>query len=125
MSNPEVHAIINPIHQQDIQGATDVSSDVQDKVTASNNSNGGVSKTARKMRTTSCPPGVDRSITSGHWSIDWLSKHNHSEVVGQSNVSAKNQNKKKAGALLRHNVSRKWRGYQVSRSHVMLYLPMR
>lgn len=74
-----------------------------------------------RKRTTFYPPGVERSVISGSWSIDWMNDHNLAEAGviicskkkmkekveqgdGNGNVSGNFMNNKKAGALLRHNV---------------------
>ncbi|GAU43941.1 hypothetical protein TSUD_284480 [Trifolium subterraneum] len=40
---------------------------------------GNGTKEQPKERTKSCPPGVNRSATSGPWNLDWLQDHNHGE----------------------------------------------
>ncbi|GAU22961.1 hypothetical protein TSUD_247050 [Trifolium subterraneum] len=37
-------------------------------------------KVNQSKRTKSCPPGVDRSVGSGPWSLEWLHDHNHGDV---------------------------------------------
>ncbi|GAU51343.1 hypothetical protein TSUD_13210 [Trifolium subterraneum] len=75
----------------------------------------------RSKRTMSCPPGANRSIISGLWSLDWLQDHNHGDVgvifstrqkpsKGRQQVGYHHkdvivgQRKKRAGGLLRHSI---------------------
>ncbi|GAU49411.1 hypothetical protein TSUD_407260 [Trifolium subterraneum] len=71
-------------------------------------------------RTMSCPPGANRSVFSGPWSLDWLQDHNHGDVgvifsckkssKGRQTVECNHkevkagERKKKTGGLLRHSI---------------------
>ena len=39
------------------------------------------SNISRRKRTTSCPPGVNRSVVSGLWRMDWLNDHNPGDAM--------------------------------------------
>ncbi|MCI67702.1 hypothetical protein A2U01_0088961, partial [Trifolium medium] len=56
-------------------------SDVPVHATASRNTTGSVSNLPRRKCTTSCPSGVNRSIVSRSWSMEWLNDHNHGDVT--------------------------------------------
>ncbi|MCI87891.1 DUF4283 domain protein, partial [Trifolium medium] len=69
----------------------------------------------------SCPPGADRSVISGPWSLDWLHDHNQGDAGvifsarnrpkkgehsggRQKNVAQQDPKRRKAGGMLRHSL---------------------
>ncbi|GAU22593.1 hypothetical protein TSUD_134930 [Trifolium subterraneum] len=76
----------------------------------------------RNSRTKSCPPGVNRSMLSGPWSLDWLHDHNHGDAgvifsarkkplararagAGHKKGGQDAVKRRKAGGVFRHTLS--------------------
>ncbi|MCI00512.1 DUF4283 domain protein, partial [Trifolium medium] len=89
-------------------------------VVVSRGSAGPEVKLNHSKRTKSCPPGANRSVVSGPWSLEWLHDHNHGDAgvtfstnkkkkavarqgTGQDKVVALGHNKSKTKGMLRHS----------------------
>ncbi|MCI08523.1 DUF4283 domain protein, partial [Trifolium medium] len=71
-------------------------------------SGGGRSSDAQlhsRKRIMSCPPGANRSVIFGPWSLEWLHDHNHGDAGGKAVVHG--HKKRKAGGMFRHSSLKK------------------